>query len=180
MLDALITSKTRIKLLLKFFLNSKSSAYLRNLETEFGESTNAIRLELNRFEQAGMLETFSDGNKKMYRANTKHPMFGDIQNLLRKFVGIDQIIDKVIHRLGNISKVYVTGDFARGCDSMVIDLLIIADCIDRNYLTQLIEKTEPLIARKIRYAIMQPQEYTEYKAGNGKEARLLIYSDTKP
>lgn len=176
MLDALITSKTRIKLLLKFFLNSRSNAYLRNLESEFGESTNAIRLELNRFESAGLLETYSNGNKKMYKANTGHPMFGDIQSLLRKFVGIDQIVEKVIHQLGSIEKVYVTGDFARGNDSKVIDLLIIAENINREYLTRLVEKTEPHIKRKIRYAIMRPDEYLEYKQGNGKEARLLIYS----
>ena len=50
MLETLISSKTRIKLLLKFFLNSKTKSYLRNLESEFGESTNAIRVELNRLE----------------------------------------------------------------------------------------------------------------------------------
>ena len=63
MIDTLISSKTRIKLLLKFFLNSNNKAYLRNLEEEFGESTNAIRIELNRFEQAGMLTSLSEGNK---------------------------------------------------------------------------------------------------------------------
>ena len=53
MIETLISSKTRIKLLLKFFLNSNTTAYLRGLEEEFGESTNSIRLELNRFEKAG-------------------------------------------------------------------------------------------------------------------------------
>ena len=50
MLDSLITSKTRIKLLLKFFLNTSTHAYLRGLADEFGESTNALRLELNHLE----------------------------------------------------------------------------------------------------------------------------------
>ena len=57
MLDSLITSKTRIKLLLKFFLNSSMKAYLRGLAEEFGESTNAIRLELNHLEEAGLLKS---------------------------------------------------------------------------------------------------------------------------
>ena len=55
MIETLISSKTRIKLLLKFFLNSNTTSYLRSLESEFGESTNAIRVELNRLENAGML-----------------------------------------------------------------------------------------------------------------------------
>jgi predicted transcriptional regulator len=177
MLDTLISSKTRLKLLLKFFLNSRSSAYLRGLECEFGESTNAIRLELNRFESAGLLETHMKGNKKIYQANTKHPIFPDIQNILKKFIGIDQIVDKVVSRLGEIERVYITGDFANGTDSQVIDLLIIASKLNRTYLTELIEKTESLIHRKIRYINMDPDEYNKYKIQkNGTESRLLIYS----
>lgn len=64
MLDALITSKTRKKLLLKFFLNSSSYAYLRNLEQELNESPNALRIELGKFEKANMLISTMDGNKK--------------------------------------------------------------------------------------------------------------------
>lgn len=177
MLDTLISSKTRLKLLLKFFLNSKSSAYLRGLECEFGESTNAIRLELNRFESAGLLETHMKGNKKIYQANVKHPIFPDIQNILKKFIGIDQIVDKILSRLGEIEKVYITGDFANGTDSPVIDLLIIATQLDRRYLTNLIEKTENMIHRKIRYINMEPLEFQNYKTHkNGNESRLLIYS----
>jgi hypothetical protein len=180
MLDTLISSKTRLKLLLKFFLNSKSSAYLRGLECEFGESTNAIRLELNRFESAGLLETHMKGNKKIYQANIKHPIFPDIQNILKKFIGIDQIVDKILSRLGEIEKVYITGDFANGKDSQVIDLMIIANHLDRSYLSDLIEKTERLIHRKIRYINMLSEEFLDYKKQkNGNESRLLIYSKDK-
>lgn len=175
MLDTLITSKTRIKLLLKFFLNSSANAYLRSLSSEFGESTNAIRIELNRFENAGLLETYNAGNKKMFRANTKHPMFPDIQKLIHKFVGIDQILDKVVSRLGDIKKVFVTGDFANGVDGPVIDLLIVAEELDRSYLSRLVEKTEPMINRKISYVILTGNEFIKYKEGNGTTAKLLIF-----
>ena len=69
MINALITSETRIKLLRKFFLNSSTKAHLRGLESEFGESSNAIRLELNRFEAAGLLYSLREGNKKVFQAN---------------------------------------------------------------------------------------------------------------
>ncbi len=178
MIDTLISSKTRLKLLLKFFLNSKTSSYLRSLECEFGESTNAIRLELNRFEKAGLLETHTSGNKKIYQANVKHPIFTDIQNILKKFIGIDQIIEKVISRLGDINKVYVIGDFANGKDSPVIDLLIIAQKLNRTYLSELIEKTETLIHRKISYIILNESELSEFKERNTGN-RLVIYTKDK-
>ena len=102
MLDTLITSKTRVKLLLKFFLNSKTSSYLRNLESEFGESTNSIRLELNKFEEAGLLSTNMSGNKKLFKANTKHPLYFDLNSIIRKYIGIDmskEYLDLTINRL---------------------------------------------------------------------------------
>lgn len=162
MLDALITSKTRIKLLLKFFLNSSSESYLRNLEEEFGESTNAIRLELNKFEQAGLLNSRTSGNKKMFRANTNHPLFTNIHNLLLKHFGFDQIIEKVIYGLGDIKKVFLVGKFAKGIDTEIIDLIFMGDSVNKNYLVELVEKAEDLISRKIRYMVFTTSEMENY------------------
>ncbi|HQO04380.1 MAG TPA: ArsR family transcriptional regulator, partial [Spirochaetota bacterium] len=80
MLESLITSKTRIKLLLKFFLNPETEGYLRGLAAEMGESTNGIRVELDRFSDAGLLEKRDKGNTKVYRANTGHSLFPEIQS----------------------------------------------------------------------------------------------------
>ena len=158
MLDTLITSKTRIKLLLKFFLNSKTQSYLRNLENEFGESSNAIRVELNRFEDAGLLSSSVSGNKKMYMANTRHPLYKDIHNILMKFVGFDQILDKIISQVGDLKAAYITGKFAIGLDSQVIDLILVGDDLDRNFIVSLVEKAEKLILRKIRFLILTMDE----------------------
>ena len=76
MLADFISSKTRVKLLLKFFLNTNTTSYLRGLAEEFDESTNAVRLELNRLERAGMLISRSSGNKKLYQANKTYPLLG--------------------------------------------------------------------------------------------------------
>ena len=152
LLEALISSKTRLKLLLKFFLNSQTTAYLRGLESELGESSNAIRLELNRFEEAGMIVSHTEGNKKIFSANTKHPLFSEIHSIVLKNIGFDRIIENVIERLGDVECVYVTGDFAQGRNSPVIDLLFVGD-IDKSYLIQLVEKAETLIGRRIRFLI---------------------------
>lgn len=151
-LETLITSKTRIKLLLKFFSNKGNKAYLRSLADEFGESTNAVRVELNRLSDAGLLASENAGNTILYTANTTHPIYEDIRNLVSKYLGFDQIIETVLGRLGNLELAVVIGDYARGSDSGVIDLRLIGD-IDLNYLAQLIPKAETLIRRKIRYSI---------------------------
>lgn len=176
MIEALISSKTRIKLLLKFFLNSNTRAHLRGLESEFGESSNSIRLELNRFEHAGMLISESAGNKKVFRANTQHPLFGELHNILLKHVGLDQIIENVITRLGDVKKVFLTGDFARGKDSQLIDLILVGE-IDKTYLVALIEKTEEMVQRKIRYLIYSEQEFDRLTWQATEIKPFLIWSN---
>ena len=172
MLDTLIQSKTRLKLLLRFFLNPESSAYLRGLAQEFDESTNAVRVELNRFEEAGLIRSHKDGNKKMYQVNTKFPMFNELQTIAFKHFGIDQIIELVIEKLGDVEAVYLTGDLALGLNSKVVDVTLIGKDIDNSYLARLVEKAEELIGRKIRTLTYESDEYVEIGF-----PRLLIYGD---
>ncbi len=162
MIQTLITSETRIKLLMKFFLNSRTRAHLRGLESEFRESSNSIRVELNRFEKAGLLDSLRDGNKKVFQANIKHPLFQDIHNLILKESGIDLVIGKVIHRMGLLEKIYLTGDFARGKDSPVIELILVGAEIDREYLTRKVIQAEQLSGRKVSYIVLEPGEAEQY------------------
>lgn len=178
MIETLISSKTRVKLLLKFFLNSQATAYLRGLEEEFGESTNAIRLELNRFEEAKMLTSEPDGKKKIFRVNTTHPLFRDLHNIVLKYVGLDQILEHVIRRLGNLEKVYLTGHFARGVDSEIIDLVFVGH-IDKTYLTQLVEKAEGMIGRHIRFIAFTPESFSSEKISENGTHPLLLWSSDK-
>lgn len=175
LLDTLISSKTRLKLILKFFLNSNTKAYLRGLEEEFGESTNSIRLELNKFEEAGLLSSNSEGNKKVYRANISHPFYKELHNILMKFTGLDQVIDRVINRLGNLEEVYLVGKLSRGLESPIIDLVFVGD-IDREYLLNLIEKTEELISKKIKFVVFKSDEFKQIKTEIIPKDHFLLWT----
>lgn len=175
MIETLISSKTRIKLLLKFFLNSKTTAYLRSLESEFGESSNAIRIELNRLEKAGMLTSRMNGNKKMFKADTSHPLYEEIHRILLKHIGLDRIIANVIERLGEVNKVFLVGEFSRGIDSPIIDLLFIGN-IDKGYLISLIDKAEEIINRKIRYIIYDDFEFSNMNWEQFQSEPLLLWA----
>ncbi len=142
---------------------------MRGLATEFGESTNAVRVELNRLEKAGILESQSNGRTKIYGANKHHPLFPDISSLVKKFTGIDQIVDHVLSGLGNVEFAFVTGDYAQGRDSGIIDVVIVGN-IDRAYLDTLVAKSESLINRKIRSLVLSKAEYERFgKALKSKE-----------
>ena len=158
MLDSLVTSKTRIKLLLKFFINPETRAYLRELSKEFEESTNSVRLELNRLTKANLLVSQNRGRTILYNANTENVFFKDIQNIALKYVGIDHIIENMVQSLGEVQSAYIIGDYAKGKDSGIIDLLLIGE-IDLKILQQLIGKTEKLINRKIRHMVLTEIEF---------------------
>jgi hypothetical protein len=175
MLDSLITSKTRIKLLTRFFLNSNTHGHLRGLETEFGESSNAIRLELNRFEKAGLLTSEAQGNRKVYAANTLHPLFPEINSLLRKHLGLDQLVEHVIEHLGEVEEVYLTGSFAHGQNSKDIEMLLVGGDVNIEYLDRLIEKSIKLIKHTITYNLMTSEQLQELAISSGKDNLLLLW-----
>jgi hypothetical protein len=94
---------------------------------------------------------------------------------LLKTIGIDQIIEKVIDRLGDVEKVFLVGDFARGIDSPVIDLLLIGD-VNKIYLTELAEKVEKMIKRKIRYLNYRQNEFELLIQNGHYEEALPLWS----
>jgi len=177
-LDSLITSQTRVKLLLRFFLNPESRSYLRELAEEFNESTNSVRLELNRLTDAGLLSSSDEGRTKVYKANTKHPLFPEIQSMVRKFTGIDQLIPQVLSKLGDIHSAYIAGDYARGIDSGIIDLVLVGD-VDKVYLQNLIDKVEPMIRRKIRTLVLNDEELGSLKDTLKLDEAITVWSSDR-
>lgn len=175
MLDKLISSKTRVKLLLKFFLNSSISLHLRGLESEFGESSNAIRLELNKLEGAGLLTASKQGNKKVFQANTKHPMYGDIHSIVFKFMHLDTVVEQVVERLGNLDKVYLVGKLAQGLDSNDIDLIFVGD-IDEVYLKDWITKIERKLYKNVRFDLYLPSTFDPEITESEHKNHLLLWS----
>jgi len=153
MLDSLITSKTRLRLLIKFFLNIGNKGYLNSLANEFGESTNSIRKELNNLSSAGYLEKHSENNKVIYKANASHPLFKIIQKIVHKHLGIEEILETVYNRIGYVKKIEILGDYAEGIDSGLIEILVVGDNIDKEYLDEIAPKIESKIKRKVSFFV---------------------------
>lgn len=151
MLDLLITSKTRIKLLVKFFITSANSGHLRGLATEFNESTNAIRKELNHLADAGYLEKKEVSNKIAYAANVQHPMFRLLQQVVHKYLGLDTIVEQVLERMGDVTQIELIGDYAKGIDSGVIEVNITGANINTEYTKSIVPKIEEVANRKVLF-----------------------------
>jgi len=155
MLDSLITSKTRLRMLIKFFINTTNKGYLNGLANEFNESTNSIRKELNNLSAAGYLLKVKSDNKVIYNANKTHPLFKVLQKVVRQHLGIEDIIDSVLDNLGDVRSVALAGDYAKGIDSGLIEVLLLGNKINTDYLKDLIVKVEKKITRKVSFKIVK-------------------------
>ena len=153
MLDSLITSKTRLRLLIKFFLNITNKGYLNSLANEFGESTNSVRKELNNLSSAGYLEKHNENNKVIYKANAHHPLYKIIQKIVHKHVGLEEILETVYNRTGDVKKIMILGDYAKGIDSGLIEILIVGENINKEYLDEISPKIEFKIKRKVNFFV---------------------------
>ena len=153
MLANLITSKTRMRLLVKFFINTANDGYLRGLATEMHENTNAIRKELNNLSEAGFIIRDEQESKIIYKANKLHPFFSLLQQIVRKHIGLDDIIESIADRIGTVNRVFLIGDYAKGIDSGQIDVVIEGDEVDQLYLAQLKPKIENEIHKTITFHI---------------------------
>lgn len=155
LLGPLITSKTRLKLLLRFFVNQELSGYLQGLSKELEENTNSIRVELNRMEEAGLLSAEEQGRRKIYRVNKSHPLTSDLTSILRKVTGIDELVDRVVNRIGeNLQQVWITGELAKGIESEMLDVVLVGSDLDQGYITELMGKVEQQLSKTVHYAIV--------------------------
>tara|TARA_Y100000768_G_C23934567_1_gene661888 strand:- start:323 stop:826 length:504 start_codon:yes stop_codon:yes gene_type:complete len=161
MLETIITSKTRLNLLVKFFVNIANSGHLNSLANEFGESTNSVRKELNNLSRAGYLNKFEESNKIIYSANTNHPLFSVLQSIVRKHLGIEDIVKRIIDNIGHLEKIILLGDYAKGIDSGLIEILLVGKNINYEYLDKIRPKIERKIKRKINFLISSSGTFQE-------------------
>lgn len=174
LLTGLISSKTRIKLLVRLFFNPQTRSYLRELAKEFDVSTNAVREELNQLKKTKLLKSEKSGRQVFYRANTEHSLFPELKSIVSKVIGVDQVIDGIVNRLGDVELAYLIDDYAEGKDTGIIDLVLVGE-IDHYHLNDLIVKTERYIKRKIRTLSLSRAEFDELLPGIRSRPRLLIW-----
>jgi hypothetical protein len=174
----LISSRTRIKLLTRFFFNPNTRSYLRELANEFNVSTNSVREELNQLIQTKLLTSKKSGRQVFYKANQNHPLFPELKSMVGKVMGIDQVVDGIVTRLGDLELAFLLDDYAEGKDTGIVDLLLVGN-IDQYHLNDLSRKTERYINRKIRSLVMSREEYKSFEPKFKKMPNILIWEAKK-
>ena len=168
MLNELITSKTRLRLLIKFFISQANKGHLNGLAAEMGESTNSIRKELNHLYDAGYLNKNKLNNKVEYNVNVKHPLYSTLKKVVMKHLGLEDIVETVLDKMGNVKQILLIGDYAKGIDSGNIEVFLIGRNLNMDYIENLEGKVEKLINRKVTF-------YLSSKFSSNQKS-IILYS----
>jgi len=140
-------------MLIKFFVSAANKGYLNGLANEFNESTNSIRKELNNLSDAGYLLKSKQNNKVIYNADIKHPLFKVLQKIVRQHLGLEEIVETVICRMGDLDIIALTGDYAKGIDSGIIKIVVIGNNVNNDYLDNIKIKIKDKISRDVDFII---------------------------
>ena len=165
----------RVRLIMRLFLNAGNQAYLRELASEFDASPGQLGKELQSLSQSGLVVSEKKGRQIHYQANQAHPLFPELQSMVHKALGMDQILDSIVRRLGELERAYLIDDYAQGKDTGVIDLVLVGK-VDQVNLSDLVQKTERYIERKIRTLVVSLEEYEKMDKYLEKRPRLLLWS----
>lgn len=176
--DGLITSKMRVKLLMRLFLNPQQQSYVRELAHDFDVSPSQVKLELDKLKNSGLLNSEKNGRQIIYRANNQHPLFPELQSMVSKALGMDRIIESILERLGSLESAYLVGDYAVGRDSGIIDIVLLGK-IDQENLDDLVKKTERYINRRIRSLVLSRAEFDHLIHQGALQPRLLLWEEVK-
>lgn len=163
MLDKLITSRCRRKVLRELVMNPDREYYGRQLARLIDESPGLVQRELQRLEEIGLLTSVTKGNMRLYRADPSCAIYEEIHRLVLKTEGLGEFLRARLKALGDVQEVLVFGSFASGghvtADSDV-DLMVIG-YIDREELLRATGELEAELAREVNYVVFEPEEFEE-------------------
>lgn len=160
-LGDIVTSKVRIKLLELFFGNPNELYHVRAVVREVKEEINAVRRELSRLEEAGILKKEQRGNRVYYWVRNDYPMYGDLISLVAKNTGLGLSIISNKAKLGKINHIMFSGKFARYKDRKKddeVDILVIGEVVLPELAT-IIRAEESKRGREINYTVMSREEF---------------------
>lgn len=161
-MEAIIGSKSRVKLMTLFLLNPEKRFYLREIARKTEENVNSVRRELKNLEGTGLLRSERVGNLKYYSVNTTMPIYAELRDMFLKTEGIAGVLREKLNELGKIESAFIYGSFAKreGAEGSDIDLFMIGR-VDEERLILLLRELEKRLTREINYVLFTPEEFRE-------------------
>ncbi len=160
MLEHLITSRTRSKILELFLSEPDLEIHLRGIARRIDENINSTRRELNHLEDIMILTSRRDGNQRYFKINKANLIYPDLKNIYLKTAGVGNAIRNSLVEIGEVQFSFIYGSYARHTEKAEsdLDIFIVGD-VDENRLIPVINNLEKKLKREINYILYTLEEY---------------------
>ena len=164
MIEQLLGSKTRLKLLQLFLSNPNRSFYVREITRKIDEQINSVRRELSNLLNIGIIVSETTNNRLYYEVNQKYEFYDPLKTI---FGSGNQTSSKVtanknerrddIKALGNIDLLLYTGQFTRD-ETAGIDLFIVGST-NAHAVQKFVSELEEKEGKELRYTVMNLDDF---------------------
>lgn len=160
MLEGIVISKVRVKLLVLFFTNPTELYHVRGLVRKTSEEINAVRRELAHLEAIGLLKKEPRGNRLYYWLNSNHLLYPELLAMVAKETGLGEQIIKNRNRIGKIDFCVFSSRFVKRKERKEedIDVLVVGNAVMVE-LSVLIKAEEEKRGKEINYTVMTKEEF---------------------
>lgn len=153
-LASILSSRARAEFFRLLFGVERQALYLREIERQTGLAIGTVRQEAAKLLQLNLITGKRDGNRVYFKANIKHPLFVDINNMVLKTIGLVDVIRNAIAG-ADIDYAFVFGSFARGSQKPDSDIdLFVIGSIGFRTLSKLLRKPGEQLMREINSNVM--------------------------
>lgn len=159
-LSDFMLSKVRVELIELFFQKPEEMWYVRELTRLVGEEINAVRRELSRMQEVGMVRSEERGNRLYYCLNPQYDFFPDLLTLVAKTTGLGRDLKKNRKKLGDVQYIMFSGTFARRLPhkNTDVDILVIGQVVIPE-LSALVKEEETKRGHEINYTVLTGEEF---------------------
>lgn len=160
MLEDLIISRVRVKLLQIFLTEPGQIIHVRELVRRSKEEINAVRRELAHMDKAGMVSKEHRANRLYYTFRKDYPLYYDLLELITKTTGLGGTILRNKNKLGRVKFAMLSGKIARNIPGSAekVDLLIVGNVVIPE-VAALVREEEVRRGREIFFTPMTEEEF---------------------
>jgi len=163
-LAEILSSNIRAEIFRNLFGVEKQSLHLREIKRRTGFAVGTVQQEIKKLQRLDIITRIKDGNRIYYKANTDHPLYPEIRNLVLKTNGLADLLKNALSSETKIKIAFVFGSFARKEEKAAsdVDLMVIGD-IGLRKLTGLLMDVSEKLGREINPYRLTENEFIKRK-----------------
>lgn len=167
MLQHIIPSKARRKILALFFHNIHESHYLRKIVRDVDEEVNAVKRELDILSEAKVLLKERRLNKILYTVNKNYQFFDEFLRIFSKSNSLATDISKNLPKIGKVKFIALSMKYVKRVEIKDDEIYILfVGTVVVPEVAQIISEAEKVFGRDVNYTVMSEEELAFRKKNN--------------